>query len=678
MASPDDHDSFRAATKRRIIDDMLGKVAATGGGEWKVLIVDPVTMPVVSASCGMSDLTNEGVSLVENLAQGREPQRHLDAVYFISPSLTSLQALCADFADQNEELRLYARAHVFFSSPISPAHLATLKQCRGLVRSLASLAELNLEYHTKDTHTFTTGQPGVMQAFFASDERAREGEAQSVSAAAETAATRVATLLASLGEFPTIRYKDRGVDGAAGTSPAANVAQRLYRMMLALRNRQQATDASGETGGVPRFGSTCDVLVLDRACDPVAPLAREWTYEAMVFDLLDVSPLGVYAYEIETNAGTQKKQAVLGESDPLFVELRHEHIAFVLNALAEKAKAFSDAGGGRLDADASTGSLKRAVESLPRFMEAQAKLSVHTSIAARLNAMLKKHGLGDVGRVEERVIFGEATSKDVVALFNEFAAAGASGGGRLPHEGGEGRWRRGRRGQDPVRGPERRLGLGKDMRHASGGQAAASPAVRGVAPREVRRRREGALEQGVWLESRGRRDGVVAGAAGREGLEAQGREPRRGGRERRVQDHQGEAADGSRAQERVGPVPVPAGGARAGATDRRADPAAGRVPRAGRGRRRTSARRGRRARAAPRAARGRAARRKPRASPRAQRAPARHGRRSIANRARVARRWGATPSSRSAAAPGASPAWGWTTRVTRVRASSTGTSGRGV
>ena len=75
MASPDDHDSFRAATKRRIIDDMLGKVAASGGGEWKVLIVDPVTMPVVSASCGMSDLTNQGVSLVENLARGREPLR---------------------------------------------------------------------------------------------------------------------------------------------------------------------------------------------------------------------------------------------------------------------------------------------------------------------------------------------------------------------------------------------------------------------------------------------------------------------------------------------------------------------------------------------------------------------------------------------------------------------------
>ena len=385
-----------------------------------MLIVDPVTA-LVSASCG-DDL----MWLVENLAQDMR-QRLGRGVLHLSLAHV-LQALCADFADQNEELRLYARAHVFFSSPMcAGAPRDAQAVTRVLVRSLASLAELNLEYHTKDTHTFTTGQPGVMQAFFASDERARE-EAQSVSAAFAAACT----LLASL-RGPTIRYKDRGVDGAAGTSPP-QTSRSGCTAMLALRNRQQATDASGETGGVPRSRKHVRRARAGRACDPVAPLAREWTYEAMVFDLLDVSPLGVYAYEIETNAGTQKKQAVLGESDPLFVEvLRHEHIAFVLNALAEKAKAFSDAGGGRLDADASSlcecSCLKRAVESLPRFMEAQAKLSVHTSIAARLNAMhVRSNGLGDAGRVEERVIFGEATSKDVVALFNEFAAAGASGG----------------------------------------------------------------------------------------------------------------------------------------------------------------------------------------------------------------------------------------------------------
>ena len=54
-------------------------------------------------------------------------------------------------------------------------------------------------------------------------------------------------------------------------------------------------------------------------------------------------PLGLYRYTIETNAGPQEKEAVLGEADPLWVELRHMHIAAVLNTLAEKAKQFSSA-----------------------------------------------------------------------------------------------------------------------------------------------------------------------------------------------------------------------------------------------------------------------------------------------------------------------------------------------
>ena len=117
MASPDDHDSFRAASRRRILDDMLGQAAARGSGDWRVLVVDAVTVRVVSGCCGMSDLTGAGVSLVENLDVGREPQRHLEAVYFVSPSLASVEKICADFAGKTPEARPYAGAHVFFSSP---------------------------------------------------------------------------------------------------------------------------------------------------------------------------------------------------------------------------------------------------------------------------------------------------------------------------------------------------------------------------------------------------------------------------------------------------------------------------------------------------------------------------------------------------------------------------------
>ena len=70
--------------------------------------------------------------------------------------------------------------------------------------------------------------------------------------------------------------------------------------------------------------------------------------------------------------------------------------------------------------EASTGTIKKVVENLPKFMEQQAKLSVHTSIAAEINGLLQRRGLSDIGRTEEEVIFGEATSKDVITLLNTF------------------------------------------------------------------------------------------------------------------------------------------------------------------------------------------------------------------------------------------------------------------
>ena len=368
--SPDDHDSFRAVTKRRILDDMLGKVGEQLAGEWKVLIVDRVTVKVVSSACGMSDLTGQGVSLVENIALGRQPQPHLEAVYFITPSPGSVAKLIADFDDAAAKKKsknggegrgqMYRKAHVFFSSPLPPAQLEAIKSCKSLVEALGSLVEFNLEYFTKDSRTFVTDQPGAMEVIFGGSSPSTTAE---FNAECDLTATRLATLMAALREFPTIRYKAaKNADGAVAVGgAAAAVATKVHRAMLSLASKSSSSS-------IPT-APTCDLLILDRSFDPIAPIVHEWTYEAMVHDLLPVSPLGVYRYTIETNTGPQEKDAVLGEADPLWVELRHMHIAAVLNTLAEKAKAFS-AGkhGGRLTGEASTGSIKKVVENLPKFM----------------------------------------------------------------------------------------------------------------------------------------------------------------------------------------------------------------------------------------------------------------------------------------------------------------------
>lgn len=80
----------------------------------------------------------------------------------------------------------------------------------------------------------------------------------------------------------------------------------------------------------PQHRPACFKLELPLLCrgfDPVAPVIHEWTYEAMVYDLLKLNG-NVYNYDIETEGGkAETKSHILDERDAIWVELRHQHFA---------------------------------------------------------------------------------------------------------------------------------------------------------------------------------------------------------------------------------------------------------------------------------------------------------------------------------------------------------------
>jgi syntaxin-binding protein 1 len=55
--------TFRQTSRDRLLQEML-HAARTGKGsaEWKVLIMDEVTVKVMSCTCKMADITDEGIS----------------------------------------------------------------------------------------------------------------------------------------------------------------------------------------------------------------------------------------------------------------------------------------------------------------------------------------------------------------------------------------------------------------------------------------------------------------------------------------------------------------------------------------------------------------------------------------------------------------------------------------
>lgn len=394
--------------------------------EWAVLVVDDVTLKVLSSACRVSDVMDQGISVVEHLKKKRQPYPRMAAIYFISPSQGSFSALASDFSSSAP---LYAQAHVFVSSLAGAHEMAFLKSCSSLLHHLYTLREAQVEFLAEDSRAFTTANEDALVQLFSPSvtESSRSSTVESI-------ATRIASALASLHEMPSIRYcsvlgqqqqpsSSTQQHGHRLDTPASQVAHSLNDKVSLLQRRSNVLPQS----------QTCDVLVLDRSVDVVSPVIHEWTYEAMVHDLADLNGK-LYTYSVETQGGkTEQKEAVLDETDPVFCGLRHLHFADALVKISEQAEEFGQknsaakmrqAGGAKTDADGRSGSMttsqmRRVMEALPQYRDAVAKLSTHVSLAEHMNNIIDQRNLTEVGKLEQDIVFGHARGKDVVNEFQQ-------------------------------------------------------------------------------------------------------------------------------------------------------------------------------------------------------------------------------------------------------------------
>eukprot|EP00246_Nothoceros_aenigmaticus_P006246 TRINITY_DN1903_c0_g1_i3.p1 TRINITY_DN1903_c0_g1~~TRINITY_DN1903_c0_g1_i3.p1 ORF type:complete len:668 (+),score=135.04 TRINITY_DN1903_c0_g1_i3:36-2006(+) len=405
---------FRHITRDRLLHDMLRTAKLSkSGSEWKVLVMDEVTVKVMSYSCKMADITDEGISLVEDINKRRQPLPGLEAVYFITPHRDSIKKFMADMSGKSP---LYKKAHVFFSSPIARELLQHIKSDASVISRLAALREMNLEYLTVDTQGFVTDNDKALEQLFGEhSDGTRDFEV-----ALELIAGRLATVFASLQEFPLVRYRLPPASSSSlpqtgrelvPTKLAASLWERLMKYKSSLANFPQS--------------ETCELVIVDRSLDPVAPVIHEWTYDAMCHDLLDLDG-NKYSYEITTSSGKkEQKEVLLEEHDPVWVELRDLHIAEANLKLNEKMQLFGSKNkaaqirlGGKDGSELSTKDMQKMVQALPQYRDQLDKLSLHIHIATVLNDQVKAIGLSEIGNLEQDFVFGDASSKELINLLN--------------------------------------------------------------------------------------------------------------------------------------------------------------------------------------------------------------------------------------------------------------------
>eukprot|EP00529_Nitzschia_sp_RCC80_P013942 CAMPEP_0113485950 /NCGR_PEP_ID=MMETSP0014_2-20120614/24745_1 /TAXON_ID=2857 /ORGANISM="Nitzschia sp." /LENGTH=756 /DNA_ID=CAMNT_0000379607 /DNA_START=146 /DNA_END=2416 /DNA_ORIENTATION=+ /assembly_acc=CAM_ASM_000159 len=385
--------------KKRFVKDVFESSSAAHPG-WKVLIVDDGGMKAISHAVGMYDIMERQVSIVESIDKKRAPFKDMPAIYILSPTKDSVKRLINDYSDKSKIL--YGSAvFVYFLGPIPNKLLDEIKQCKYLIKRLKALSEVNVDFLVEEQRAFVLDMNTPFSNFFV-----RSGMSQNESLIAD----KLVTVCATLNEYPYIRYKS--------SSGICNSLASVFKLKMdefVGNNPTWWYHGSGRSPQRSAERERSSFLLLDRTSDCLTPLMHDFTYQAMVHDLLDMDGNKI-TYKAETAEDPTKqedKDVLLNEKDKLWVELRGNHIAQVIETLSARINEVVNSstnsavhkGSG---SNMSLSQLASALKELPEYREVMSKLSQHMHLAHECMDKFNQGGLLDLSDVEQTL----ATGKD--------------------------------------------------------------------------------------------------------------------------------------------------------------------------------------------------------------------------------------------------------------------------
>ena len=159
------------------------------------------------------------------------------------------------------------------------------------------------------------------------------------------------------------------------------------------------------------------LLILDRRNDPITPLLTQWTYQAMVHELLTISNGRVSLASVPDIRPELSEIVLNSDQDPFFAKNMYLTFGDLGINVKEYVDQFQQKTKSKENIE-SIADMKRFVEDYPEFRRLSGMVSKHVTLISELSRLVEKGKLLEVSELEQSLACGDQHNSDLkVSLY---------------------------------------------------------------------------------------------------------------------------------------------------------------------------------------------------------------------------------------------------------------------